>query len=127
MRRRPRSDTLRGLEKYPENVANAMKTRRLLGPADVRPAAPDTIAKVAAMAALRPLLQAEPIRVRRADWSGCNPDAQVMKSLSVCLRGPAVGSNAAALRVIFFTGPTWAPGCQTTPPGLFVEITIGYH
>src|SRR5215470_5037104 len=93
LRRRPRSDTSHRPKKYPENAANAMKLRRLPGWAEIHPAASDTIAKVAAMAALRPLLRADPISIGRAGWSRGTPDAQAMKPLAICLRGPAVGSS----------------------------------
>src|SRR6266446_5852854 len=65
--RRPRSDTLHRPKKYLEKAANAMKLRRLPGYADRHPAASDTIVKVAAMAALRPLLRADLNRARRVE------------------------------------------------------------
>jgi len=83
-------------KKYPENAANAMKLRRLPGWVEMHPAASDTIAKVAAMAALRPLLRADPICIAHAGWSRSIPDALATRFLSFCLRGPAVGSSGAA-------------------------------
>src|SRR5258706_8593 len=100
--RRPRSDTLYRLIKYPENAANAMKLRRLPGCAERHPAASETIAKVAAMAALRPLLRADPISIGHAGWSRSTADAQAMRVLPFCLREPAVGSIRAAGKQIFF-------------------------
>src|SRR5262249_6448700 len=73
-----------------------MKLRRLPGWAEIHPAALDTIAKVAAMAALRPLLRADPISIGRAGRSRRTVDAQAMKSLAICLRGPAAGSSKRA-------------------------------
>src|SRR5215467_12491257 len=73
-----------------------MKLRRLPGWAEIHPAASDTIAKVAAMAALRPLLRADPISIGRAGRSRRTADAQAMKSLAICLRGPAAGSSRRA-------------------------------
>jgi hypothetical protein len=109
--RRPRSDTLHRPKKYPENAVNAMKLRRLPGSADRHPAASDTIAKVAAMAALRPLLRADPITIGHAGWSRSTPDAQAMKLLAVCLRGPVVGSSGAVRSVFFYSaGPMRAAG-----------------
>jgi hypothetical protein len=50
-----------------------MKLRRLPGWAEIHPAASDTIAKVAAMAALRPLLRADPISIGRAPVGAAVP------------------------------------------------------
>src|SRR5258708_4445026 len=94
-----------------------MKLRRLPGSADRHPAASDTIAKVAAMAALRPLLRADPITIGHAGWSRSTPDAQAMKLLAVCLRGPVVGSSRAVRRLIFlFSRPAPDGRLPTGPP-----------
>src|SRR5258708_27344797 len=109
--RRPRSDTSHGPKKYSENAANAMKLRRLPGRAEMHPAASDTIAEVAAMAALRPLLRADPISIGHAGWSRSTADAQAMRVLTFCLRGPAVGSSRAAGNNFFNSnGPDTAAG-----------------
>src|SRR5215468_5239301 len=98
--RRPRSDTLSMPKKYPENWANAMKLRRLLGGADARPAASDTIANVAVMAALRPLLRADPICVGTPDGAAApgRPGNEIPAVLS---RGLVVGSSSVARGRIF--------------------------
>src|SRR5260370_41423705 len=102
----PRPHTSHRPKKYLENVANAMKLRRLPGRAEMHPAASDTIAKVAAMAALRPLLRAGPISSRHAGWSRSTADAQAMRVLTFCLRGPAVGSSRSARNNFFYSNGT---------------------
>jgi hypothetical protein len=78
----------------------------------MHPAASDTIAKVAAMAALRPLLRADPISIGRAGWSRRTADAQAMKSLAICLRGPAGGSSRRPENKFFSAGPALRSAVQ---------------
>src|SRR6266481_5042141 len=102
LQRRARSNILYMSKKYPETRPNAMKLRRVLGGADSRPAASDTIAKVAAMIVLRPFVASRSDLRRARLLEPQTSDAPGNEIPAVLSRGPVVGSSNAARRVNFF-------------------------